>query len=129
LGLGVLVGLPFPTIGSVGKTTAVLVGNKNRTVEVGSGVLVGVAVEVGVRVGDWVGGRDSAVRDWAATAVSAMVVSIAPGIGVATDETEKAGRSHATKIRIILRKRTNLRFTSLFFYNNRDAQLTELSLV
>jgi hypothetical protein len=106
-----------------------LVGNKNRTVEVGSGVLVGVAVEVGDRVGDCVGGRDIAVWDWAATAVSAMTVSIAPGIGVAIDETEKAGRSHATKIRIILRKRTNLRFTSLLFYNNRDTQLAELSLV
>lgn len=55
-GFGVLVGLPFSEPGSVGKITCVFVGNKNRIVDVGNGVFVGEAVEVGDLVGVCVGG-------------------------------------------------------------------------
>ena len=62
--------MPLPVPGSAGRTTAVFVGNRKRNVEVGRGVLVGVAVEVGGRVGVNVGVITLAVWVWAAAAVS-----------------------------------------------------------
>ena len=105
-----MVGLP-PAPGSVGSTTAVSVGNKKRTVGVGSGVLVSVAVEVGGLVGVCVGGRNAAVWIWAASAVSKIMVSIAPGTGGEAGGTEEVDRSQADRVKRILCKRMNLCFT------------------
>ena len=83
-------------------TTFVFVGNKKRTVGVGSGVLVSVAVEVGGRVGVCVGGRNSAVWVCAAAAVSKIMFSTAPGTGVEAGETEEVGRSQAVRTKRML---------------------------
>jgi hypothetical protein len=85
-----------------------LVGNKKRTVAVGRGVFVCVAVEVGGLVGVSVGGRNSNVWVCAAPAVSKIMVSTAPGTRVETDETEKEGTPQADKNQRILSKRISL---------------------
>jgi hypothetical protein len=82
----------------VGKITCVSVGKRNRIVEVGGGVFVGEAVDVGRTVGVSVGGMTLAVWVCAAAAVSKMTVSAPPGTGLDNGGADNAGTWQANRI-------------------------------
>lgn len=107
MGLGVSVGLPLPpplAMVNVGNTTCVFVGNKKRTVAVGSGVWVGVFDGVGVSVIICVGGKNWAVCVRAAAAVSKIMVSTTPGAGDETGDPTTTGDPQADMISTIPNK-------------------------
>ena len=91
---------------------------------VGSGVLVSVAVEVGGLVGVSVGGRNSTVWVCAASAVSKIMVSTAPGAEVETDGAEEAGSSQASRAKRMLSKDMSPRFAFFFIRTCMEYHLT-----